>query len=353
MEPVRPLLMIEGPKFSGFDFSPAPTAAVITSGTSHQQESIWVPKPEGTEPFIVNGRRIVLPDKEARVKKGSEQDDELLLSHTARTASSVWDCSILLSKYLEALSDRMPGYWTGKRVLELGAGQGIVSFSAAALGAERVIITDVDSAVPSLQEGVKLNGFSIPQVQVVTLDWTDRAQAIEHIWNDLLAAPPSPTSETTKKESDRSSEGIVADAGQQPGKRQRSSVSRLDYILASDVIWVDYLIPALVDTMKDLISIDYERPKEPEERLVEQQQQQSVLSDPSVNLSRTSSPVVLLAYQFRSTRSDRLLFDALDQLGLKRRKLSLTGVDKNDQDAVELDPKFQKSNLAIWKIWRE
>jgi predicted nicotinamide N-methyase len=221
-----------------------------------------------------------------------------------------------------------------------GAGQGIVSFSAAALGAERVIVTDVESAMPSLQQGVTLNGFSTPQVQVVTLDWTDRAQAIEHIWNDLLAVPPSPTSETTRKESDRSSE-------------DRSSASRLDYILASDVIWVDYLIPALVDTMKDLIGVDHERAKQPEERLVEQQLQQSVLDDPSANLSRTSPPVVLLAYQFRSTRSDRLLFDALDQLGLKRRKLSLTGVDKDDRGAVELDPKFQKSNLAIWKIWRE
>jgi hypothetical protein len=84
--------MIEGPKFSGFDFSPALTAAAIMSGSSDQQESIWVPKPEGTEPFIVNGHRIVLPDKEALVQKGSEQDGESLLSHTARTASSVWDC---------------------------------------------------------------------------------------------------------------------------------------------------------------------------------------------------------------------------------------------------------------------
>lgn len=233
-------------------------------------------------------------------------------------------------------------------IWDQGAGQGIVSFSAAALGAERVIITDVDSAVPSLQEGIKLNGFSEPQVQVATLDWTDRAQAIEHIWNDLLVTPPSPTSATMGKETDRSTEDIVADAGQQPERNLRPSVSRLDYILASDVIWVDYLIPALVDTMKDLIYIDQERPKE---RLAEQQLQQSVLSDSFV--SRTSSPVVLLAYQFRSTRGDRLLFDALDQLGLKRRKLSLSGVDKDDQDAVELDPKFQKSNLAIWKIWRE
>ncbi|KAK3815051.1 MAG: hypothetical protein J3Q66DRAFT_204058 [Benniella sp.] len=34
---------------------------------------------------------------------------------------------------------------------------------------------------------VTLNGFSTPQIQVTTLDWTDRAQAIEHNWNDLLA----------------------------------------------------------------------------------------------------------------------------------------------------------------------
>lgn len=227
-----------------------------------------------------------------------------------------------------------------------------MSLSAAALGAERVIITDVDSAVPTLQEGVKLNGFSAPQVQVVTLDWTNRTQAIEHIWNDLLDTSSS-SSAISGTDPTQPTEDILADAEQQPWQNRRLCVSRLDYILASDVIWVDYLIPALVDTIGDLIRVAKERrSNQPEEC---RHQEQSVLSDPSSfspSLASTS-PIVLLAYQFRSTRSDRLLFNALDQLGLNRQKLCLTNMNGDCQDAVELDPKFQKSNLAVWKIWRE
>jgi hypothetical protein len=85
-----------------------------------------------------------------------------------------------------------------------------------------------------------------------------------------------------------------------------------------------------------------------------QEQEQGISSEPSpLSSPATSSPIVLLAYQSRSTRSERLLFDALDQLGVKRRKLCLTGIDKDDQDAVELDPKYRKPNLTVWKMWRE
>ncbi|KAF9573667.1 hypothetical protein EC968_008183 [Mortierella alpina] len=278
------MLMIEGPKFSGFDFSPEPAGSSSTG-----------------EPLVINGHRIVLPQKKTAHSSDAEHQDsgcqdEGDLSHTARTASSVWDCSIVLGKYLEALSSHSPSFWNGKRVLELGAGQGIASFSAAALGAEQVIITDIDSATASLQEGVTLNGFRALQVQVTALDWTNRAEALQNIRKNLLG---------------------------------KSSVSdrnpRLDYILASDVIWVDYLIPALVDTVADLIQ----------------------------GSTEPSPPVFLLAYQFRSTRSDQILFESLDRLEFSRKRVCLDGSDTKDLDAVELDPKFRKTNIAIWKIWKD
>ncbi|KAF9943162.1 hypothetical protein BGZ67_004941 [Mortierella alpina] len=275
------MLMIEGPKFSGFDFSPEP------AGSSSMGE-----------PLVVNGHRIVLPQKKAANPSDAEhqdqpgyQDDDGL-SHTARTASS----SIVLGKYLEALSAKSPNYWKGKRVLELGAGQGIASFSAAALGAEQVIITDMDSAIAGLQEGVAMNGFQALQVQVTALDWTSRAEALQNIRRNLLGRSSA---------SDKN--------------------SRLDYILASDVIWVDYLIPALVDTVADLIQ----------------------------GSTESSPPVFLLAYQFRSTRSDHILFDSLDRLNLSRKRVCLEGSDAKDLDAVSLDPKFLKTNITIWKIWKE
>ncbi|KAF9107752.1 hypothetical protein BGX29_005039 [Mortierella sp. GBA35] len=314
------MLMIEGPKFSSFDFSPEPSSL------------------QG-EPFEINGHRIVLPPKtEAKTKDKDDDDDdeeqadsqdtEAPLSHTASTAKSVWDCSIVLGKYLEALSHKTHGFWEGKRVLELGAGQGIVSLSAAALGAERVIMTDIDSAVPSLERGARLNGFEAPQVQVIALDWTNRSHALQHIWNDLLPATPTTTGPTNPQ---------------------------LDYILASDVIWVDYLVPALVDTIADLIRVSNKERRDsgthhhpPLPTATQDPEPTQSQSPPSL-----PPPVLLLAYQFRSTRSDQLLFDSLDQLGLLRKKIILDGQNNDDPDSVYMDPKFRKPNLAIWKVWKE
>ncbi|KAG0379652.1 hypothetical protein BGX24_012292 [Mortierella sp. AD032] len=311
------MLMIEGPKFASFDFS---------SSVS-----------QGGEAYKINGHRVILPPKEEfSLDKDKNEDNEPgvqdtegketpELSHTASTAKSVWDCSIVLGKYLEALSNKTSGFWKDKRVLELGAGQGIVSLSAAALGAERVIMTDIDSAVPALQRGVRLNRFEAPQVQVTPLDWTNRSHALQHIWNDLLSTKDETTLSTT----------IVK--------------PQLDYILASDVIWVDYLVPALVDTIADLMHISKERRDSGTHHLNYSSQDEGSTQQPRL-------PVLLLAYQFRSTRSDQLLFDSLDGFGLQRKKIRLDndGEDKDDDpDSVYMDPNFRKPNLAIWKVWKE
>ncbi|KAG0265117.1 hypothetical protein BGZ95_003418 [Linnemannia exigua] len=308
---ITTMLMIEGPKFASFDFS----SSASQSG----------------EPYKINGHRIVLPPKEESSKDKDEDNEPGLqdtegkgtaeLSHTASTAKSVWDCSIVLGKYLEALSNKTPGFWKGKRVLELGAGQGIVSLSAAALGAERVIMTDIDSAVPALQRGVHLNRFEAPQVQVTALDWTNRSHALQHIWNDLLLTKDETTLSTTTVK------------------------PQLDYILASDVIWVDYLVPALVETIADLMHISKERRDSGTHHHLDER--------PTL---QPRPPVLLLAYQFRSTRSDQLLFDSLDGFGLQRKKIRLDndGEDKDDDpDSVYMDPNFRKPNLAIWKVWKE
>ncbi len=75
------MLMIEGPKFSGFDFSPE-AAGLSSTG----------------EPLVINGHRILLPSKKTADSSGVEHQDgpgyqnKGDLTHTAKTASSVWDC---------------------------------------------------------------------------------------------------------------------------------------------------------------------------------------------------------------------------------------------------------------------
>ena len=201
--------------------------------------------------------------------------------------------------------------------------------SAAALGTERVILTDIDSAVPALQRGVRLNGFKTPQVQVTVLDWTNRSEALQHIWSDLLPATTTTTEMTTTKR-------------------------QLDFILASDVIWVDYLVPALVETIAELMHVSSKerrdigtRHSRPHTRNTESDSPQN-----RQTAGQPRPPVLLLAYQFRSTRSDQLLFDSMDQFGLLRKKISLDD-EHMDEDSVYMDPKFRKPNIAIWKVWKE
>lgn len=71
------MLLIEGPKFSGFDFTPGVSTAYEAHG----------------EPFYINNRRILLASKHDPPEPRSDGDlkDEPL-SHTSKTAKSVWDC---------------------------------------------------------------------------------------------------------------------------------------------------------------------------------------------------------------------------------------------------------------------
>ncbi|KAG0346291.1 hypothetical protein BG004_001999 [Podila humilis] len=305
-QPTQPtvpaMLLIEGPKFAGFDFHPAGS--------------------EGTgEPFYINKQRLVLAPKHQNNEVNRKMESAEYDLHTSRTAKSVWDCSIVLSKYLEALAMKHTGFWKGKSVIELGAGQGLSSFSAAILGAERVFVTDVDSAVPSLQQGAQLNGLFESQVRVQALDWTRHRQTVRDIVRELNKERESGHRVTTITPSSRG----------------------FDYILASDVIWVDFLIQPLVDTIDHLMHVC-------------QEQRNSLLDinadGQSTKQSATSGPVLILAHQSRSSRCDTMFFDAIDARGLKRKKVDLGGGGSNDEDAVVLDPKYRKSNLAIWKIWR-
>jgi len=46
----------------------------------------------------------------------------------------VWDAALVLSAFLEQETYFPPSFWIGKRVIELGAGTGVVGLAAAAHG---------------------------------------------------------------------------------------------------------------------------------------------------------------------------------------------------------------------------
>ncbi|XP_041361341.1 protein-lysine methyltransferase METTL21D-like [Gigantopelta aegis] len=73
----------------------------------------------------------------------------------------VWDAALVLTKYLETNDFQRGTAWKGKRVVELGAGTGVVGLYAASLGAT-VTITDLPELIPLIQRNIDDN------VKVVT-----------------------------------------------------------------------------------------------------------------------------------------------------------------------------------------
>ena len=96
--------------------------------------------------MIVNGHTLVL---DTSVRVGDDQP------HTARTANSVWNCSVVLLKYFEKyMSHCAPP----SSVLELGAGTGVLGIGAACClpPSAAVYLTDIAMAMPALEVDINI-----------------------------------------------------------------------------------------------------------------------------------------------------------------------------------------------------
>ncbi|XP_069806003.1 protein N-lysine methyltransferase METTL21D isoform X2 [Dendropsophus ebraccatus] len=93
----------------------------------------------------------------------------------------VWDAAIVLSKFLERRECAEPGLFSGRRVLELGSGTGIVGIMAATLGAS-VTVTDLEDLQDLMKTNIESNSALITGFcQVKVLKWGE----------DVVDIPPS------------------------------------------------------------------------------------------------------------------------------------------------------------------
>lgn len=145
---------------------------------------------------------------------------------SSRTSGTVWDGAVLLSRFLE----RHPTLVRSKRVLELGAGCGLVGLTTAALGARNVCLTDLEDCLKRLERNVRENRSMLlgrgdgcccccERIECCVCDWHDPPR-------DLWAPTPS-----------------VEDEG------ETNRNSNWDVILAADCVWMEELVEPFLNTL--------------------------------------------------------------------------------------------------------
>ncbi|KAK5702692.1 Protein-lysine N-methyltransferase rrg1 [Elasticomyces elasticus] len=161
-------------------------------------------------------RGFKIPLHAANVEGGCVQDREvedaeemfeITLHEPAMTADSMglktWASSYLLAKRLSILRETLPRMAKEARILELGAGTGLVGLAAAVILQRTVILTDLPEILPNLQRNIRDNAAVLAtpaaKVETAVLDWSqpehlapDRKPQVEvyppHTFPLILAA---------------------------------------------------------------------------------------------------------------------------------------------------------------------
>jgi hypothetical protein len=134
----------------------------------------------------------------------------------AGTGVTAWDGALLLARYLEVYSSNVCGF----RVLELGAGCGVVGITAAALGAQSVLMTDLPCVLPLLQSNIYRNR------NLITTNSTNYAISMQCCECDWYQQPLS----------------------------SRIMDFSANVILVADCVWIQELVEPLLTTLRSLVT---------------------------------------------------------------------------------------------------
>ncbi|KAL8778726.1 MAG: hypothetical protein Q9213_007279 [Squamulea squamosa] len=98
-----------------------------------------------------------------------------LSERSGRSGHKTWLASYLLAKRLQSLVPHLPSLKSSGKVIELGAGTGLVGLVVAAMFDVHVHLTDLPVIVPNLHANANMNAASITKgsTSVGALDWSD------------------------------------------------------------------------------------------------------------------------------------------------------------------------------------
>lgn len=149
------------------------------------------------------------------------------------TGVNVWDGALLLAQYLE----KQPALVKSKRIVELGAGCGLVGIAAGILGAKDVLVTDLPYTLANMQANVDQHAHlwtnaGCQQLKCHTCDWFHPPTLHELA---VVMSPPSSSS---------AGESSITNPDWRP-----------DVILIADCVWMHELVAPLLATVEQWTKI--------------------------------------------------------------------------------------------------
>ncbi len=221
-----------------------------------------------------------------------------------RTDAVVWDAGLVLANYLwynicecdGTLGDSEKTPFAGARVLELGSGTGLVGILAGALGAKKVVLTDLPHAVPMLRKNVEKNWEEVEKYRRSmncssgSSDFSSVFHAVDLTWGDADDL-----------------------------KKLTLENCNFEYILMADCVFDPEVTVSLVKTLQDLVQN-------------------------GVSTSKGGCPTILCANEKRecdkNARSEKLFRELLAS-----HRFALERVE-ND----EMHPEFQSDDIEVHRI---
>eukprot|EP00923_Selenidium_pygospionis_P037679 GHVN01066015.1.p1 GENE.GHVN01066015.1~~GHVN01066015.1.p1 ORF type:complete len:571 (+),score=68.46 GHVN01066015.1:2690-4402(+) len=240
-----------------------------------------------------------------------------------RTGFSIWDGCVTLAKFFEVCAPVAYPHLTvsGRRVLELGSGSGILGNSVAALGADKVILTDLSYVLPAIVAGVEKTWPSM---------WGGLPPQCDSLPHDIWTTDNWFNERTEEKESQI--EVAVMDwtkPRSSPAWRQwvepvSGNTRPIDMVVAADTIWVEELVYPFIDTLSAVRDAAIVRNK---------------MSRPSDKGSEVVDGIdIVIAFERRSMRTENAFLDGMNAAGFVGNK------------AVFNDPVYGTANSTL-QIW--
>ncbi|TDH73155.1 uncharacterized protein CCR75_009135 [Bremia lactucae] len=136
-------------------------------------------------------QRHATKNKETEITLKLRDDKSIVFYEKEGQQAKVWDCALVLAKFLVNTAYFSPDFFVNKRVIELGCGVGVPGLAAAALGAKEVVLTDMPMAVPWIQANIKRNqdlGCIFGNVLAQALMWGENDAIQSHLFDVILCS---------------------------------------------------------------------------------------------------------------------------------------------------------------------